>query len=139
MASVELGRADIALASDPNSRVVIPALRTFTRRRTYDQALPHFLGDTDPTLYEGEQRGHSVPLVATYSEATHGEMWDLVALLDLPGVKLLRTHAFRAPGLDEKSYVAISEVQEAPDGAGNSKAWTVSFTATRVAYSESVV
>ena len=140
MAMVELGRADMMIPGDPTTRVEIPHLTGMTRRRSFDQATPHFLGDEYPTLYRGVSKTHTVPLKASYSQSRHADMLALIRLFETAdagaGVIQLRTEAFQVAGLDEMSYVAVGAVEESSDPVG--QLWAVSFTATRINYSPAV-
>lgn len=127
MASVELGRADLALFSDPgSSRVVIPTLLAMSQRRSRARAFVTFEGDEYPTTFHGTSRSRTFDLTCRYSSTQHDQMLALINLVDevSPAAGdtrlLLRTHIGLASGLNPSVAVEVtSDITEAPIGAGN--------------------
>jgi hypothetical protein len=138
MVAVDLGRAEVALFSDPSMRVAIPHLVAMPRRRTTFGTTVLFAGDTYPTPFRGEGRTQTFDLTCRYGRDDHPDMLALLTLLDVtaPGSPdsrlLLRTHIGLVPGLDVAVGVVVFDVAETPAGAG---VVDVTFTATVVEHS----
>lgn len=143
MASVDLGRADLALFSDPGStRVIIPTLLAMSQRRSRAKAFVTFEGDEYPTAFHGTARSRAFDLTCRFSSEEHATMLALIDLVDEVSPSagdtrlLLRTHIGLAPGLNPSVAVELtSEVTEAPLGAGNVD---VSFSVQVVQFSFAV-
>lgn len=141
MASVILTRSDLALFSDPgNTRVVIPHLIAAPRTRNREQATVRFEGDEYDTVFRGQGRSRTYDLTCRYGQLEHGEMAQLVELLedahDAPDGRLqLRTHFFDVPGLQPYEVVTVGQFTEQHLGA---KAWDVKFSATTVQHTIAV-
>lgn len=126
MASVALGRADLALFSEPGTtRVVIPTLYAMAQRRGRARAFVQFEGDDYPTAFHGTSRTRAFDLTCRFASDEHAEMLALLDLVDetAPGSPdprlLLRTHIGLAAGLNPSVAVELtSEVTESPLGAG---------------------
>lgn len=138
MSTVDLGRADLALFSDPvATRVVIPALTAIPARRSRAGTLVQFEGDKFPTGFRGTARSWTFDLTCRFTADQHAELLALLTLIDetapdSPDSRLLlRTHLGLAPGLNSTVAVQVFDVAPTPaaDGPG---VFDVQFTATVV-------
>lgn len=133
MASVQLGRAELSLWSDPGaSRVVIPSLMSMPISRGRDRTAVRFLGDDFPTGFHSEGRDHTYALSCRYPRAMHAELLALVDLLDevAPAAVdkrlLLRTHWSLAAGLDVAVAVELTgPLSVTPDAPAVEVSFTV--------------
>lgn len=114
MAKVDLGRAELALFSNPASTlVVIPSLSALTVTDGRDRVALRYLGDTFPTGHHGEGRDHRYALTCRYPRKNHDGLLALQRLLDevAPAAAdkrlLLRTHVGLAVGLDVAVAVEV--------------------------------
>ena len=115
VASTDLGKAELALWSDPvGTRIVIPHLVAMPITRLRDRVAVRFLGDQFPTGFHSEGRDHNYALSSIYGRDEHAELLDLTDLLDeiAPAAVdrrlLLRTHWSLAPGLDVAVAVEVT-------------------------------
>lgn len=125
MASVVLGKADIALFADPTVRVVIPTLMAMTQRRSRARTLVTFAGDQYPTAFHGTSRSRAFDLTCRFGEHQQQTMLALLQLLDETAPSsgdtrlLLRTHVALTAGLNPAVAVELtSDITETPLGAG---------------------
>lgn len=141
MTAVLLGKADLALFTDPvNHRVIIPHLTAATPDRTYAGTTVLFEGDLYGTPFRGPGRAKSWPLTARYKANEQDQLVALIALLDLAADSadsrlLLRTHYGQVDGLDEATAVVVFGVQPQPQMG---LFFDVQFTAQAVAFSLAV-
>lgn len=133
VASVQLGKAELSLLSDPvGTRVVIGSLMSMPISRGRDRTAVRFLGDQFPTGFHGEGRDHTYALSCRYARAKHDDLLALVNLLDVlaPAAVdkrlLLRTHWSLAAGLDVAVAVEMAgPLSLTPDAAAVDVTFTV--------------
>lgn len=121
MTAVVLGKADIALWSDPGAtRVVIPHLGGAARNLGTSGAVVQFEGDDYPTPFRGTSRSATYDLTCRYGAHEHDQLLALVRLLDevapaAPDSRLmLRTHVGQVAGLDPVVAVVVFAVPPVP-------------------------
>jgi hypothetical protein len=118
--AVVLGKADLALFSDPaGHRVSIPHLTAVTPTQSYAGTTVLFAGDTYPTPFRGPGRSKTWPLTARYARTEQDQLLALLDLIELAAASadsrlLLRTHYGQVAGLDDATAVVIFDVQPQP-------------------------
>lgn len=142
MASVSLGRADLALLADPGStKIVIPYLIAMSVPWSQDKTFVRFVGDTHSVAFRGEGQDLTFVLSCMFARKNHDELASFLRLLQVvapaaPDSRLLlRTHVGLAAGLNDA--VAV-EVDGPVTPTWSAPAVTVALTVRVVEYDPAV-